>query len=397
MPLAALILAQSDGDTGAATQPLLLTLGGQTLMERIAYQARRAGAQHIVICAGPLPAAMVGAMDRMKARGLDVSLARSPREAADRLHPDEDVLVFSTAVFVQEAEFEQLAQGDGALLLTLPEAWGRDRFERIDGEDNWAGVARLPASLIRETVAMLGDWAFAPTLLRRAVQQGAARARLALKDEAETDDIAPLVQEDLSGTAKAIARNADVSAEGVVERFALMPPLRHLASWIALKPVSATMTAAAAIAGGFATLVAAAANIPLAAFALQVLTAAIALLTVLLGQTGIPEIKSLARFLRWRGLLMPVTVIIVAAHGFAGWRGDWPNAVLALWLGVQSLLLLHAQVHGAKLPDMRLGGVGQAVLLFAGFAAGWPVLGLGLCVAEAVVLQFRLQNKKIPG
>lgn len=397
MPLAALILAQSDGDTGAATQPLLLTLGGQTLMERIAYQARRAGAQHIVICAGPLPAAMVGAMDRMKARGLDVSLARSPREAADRLHPDEDVLVFSTAVFVQEAEFEQLAEGNGALLLTLPEAWGRDRFERIDGEDNWAGVARLPANLIRETVAMLGDWALAPTLLRRAVQQGAARARLALKDEAETDDIAPLVQDDLAGTARAIARNADVAAEGMVERYALMPPLRHLASWIALKPVSATMTAAAAIAGGFATLVAAAANIPLAAFALLVLTAAIALLTVLLGQTGIPEIKSLARFLRGRGLLMPVTVIIVAAHGFAGWRGDWPSAVLALWLGVQSLLLLHAQAHGAKLPDMRLGGVGQAVLLFAGFAAGWPIIGLGLCVVEAVALQFRVQNKKITG
>lgn len=397
MPLAALILAQSDGDSGAASQPLLLTLGGQTLLERIAYQARRAGARHVVICAGPLPAAMVGAMDRMKTRGLDVSLARSPREAADRLHPDEDVLVFSTAVFVQEAEFEQLADGEGALLLTLPEAWGRDRFERIDGEDNWAGVARLPASLIRETVAMLGDWAFAPTLLRRAVQHGAARARLPLRDEAETDDIAPLVQDDLAGTARAISRNADVAAEGLLERFALMPPVRALASWISLKPVSATMTAAAAVGSGAVALAAAAVNMPLAAFALLLLTSAIALLTALLGQTGIPEIKSLARLLRWRGLLAPVIILFIAAHGFAGWRGDWPNAELALWLGVQSLLLLHAQAQGEKLPETRLGGAGQAALLFAGYAAGWPVVGLGLCVLEAVALQFRLQNKKIPG
>lgn len=396
MPLAALILAQSDGDAGAATQPLLLTLGGQTLLERIAYQARRAGAQHIVICAGPLPAAMVGAMDRMKARGLDVSLARSPREAADRLHPDEDVLVFSTAVFVEQAEFEELAGGEGAVLLTLPEAWGRDRFERIDSEDNWAGVARLPAGLIRETAAMLGDWDFAPTLLRRAVQHGVARARLPLRDEAETDDIAPLVQDDLAGTARAIARNADVAAEGVVERFGLMPPLRHLASWIALKPVSATMTAAAAVASGAGALAAAVANAPLVAFPLLLLTAAIALLTVLLGQTGVPEIKRLSRLLRWRSLLAPLVILALAAHGFAGWRGDWPKAVLALWLGVQSLLLLHGQARGARLPEMRLGGAGAALVLLISYGAGWSVAGLAVCLAEAVALQFRAQNKKLP-
>ena len=70
MPLAALILAEIDEETGAAGQPLLLTLGAQTLLERLADQARRVGCRHIVLCAGPLPTALVHALDRLKARGL---------------------------------------------------------------------------------------------------------------------------------------------------------------------------------------------------------------------------------------------------------------------------------------------------------------------------------------
>jgi hypothetical protein len=68
------------------------------LLERLAYQATRMWAAHIILCAGALPGGMVSALDRLKARGLDIALARSPREAADKLHPDENVLVYANVV-----------------------------------------------------------------------------------------------------------------------------------------------------------------------------------------------------------------------------------------------------------------------------------------------------------
>ena len=393
VPLAALILAQSDSDVAPANQPLLLTLGGQTLLERLAYQAVRLGAGHIVLCAGALPGAMVTALDRLKARGIDIGLARSPREAADRLHPDENVLVYANVVFVQDTELARLTSANAPTVLTLPEPWGRDRFERIDATDNWAGVAQLPASLIRETVAMLGDWAFAPTLIRRAVQQGVARAPLVLRNEAETDEIAPLVQDDLAGTARAIARHAGVAADGVVERHALMPLLRPFAAWVSLKPVSSAMVAALTLLLFAGALASALWDQPLAAFGLMILGGILTLLTRLLGQTGVPEPKGMARLIDWRCLVLPAILTATAMYGFAGWKGQWAEAVLALWIAVQTLLTVHAVRRGGVLPAWRAGATGEALVLLAAFASGWPIIGLVLVLLHALALQIFVQHK----
>ena len=395
MPLAALILAQGDTDVAPASQPLLLTLGGQTLLERLAYQATRMGAGHIILCAGALPGGMVAALDRLKARGLDIALARSPREAADKLHPDENVLVYANVLFVQDDALARMVGSGVPAMLTLPEPWGRDRFERIDATDNWAGIATLPASLIRETVAMLGEWAFAPTLIRRAVQQGVTRTPLALRDEAETDEIAPIVQDDLSGTARAIARHAGVVADGAVERLALMPVLRRFAAWVSLKPVSSTMMATLALLLLAATIGLAVIRQPIPAFALLIVASATTLLTKLLGQTGVPEPKAMARLLDGRCLVLPVILISAAAYGFTGWKGQWATALLALWLAVQMLITIHAARRGAALPIWRAGATGEALVLLVSYAAGWPMIGLVLVLFHAVTNQWWVQEKSL--
>jgi hypothetical protein len=338
---------------------------------------------------------MVAALDRLKARGLDIALARSPREAADKLHPDENVLVYANVVFVQDDALALLVEANAPTMLTLPEPWGRDRFERIDATDNWAGVATLPASLIRETVAMLGEWAFAPTLIRRAVQQGVTRTPLALRNEAETDEIAPIVQDDLSGTARAIARHADVVADGALERLAFMPVLRRFAAWVSLKPVSSTMMAALALLLMAATVGVAVVNQPIPAFALLIAASATTLLTKLLGQTGVPEPKAMTRLLDWRCLVLPAVLMSAAAHGFAGWKGQWATAIFALWLAVQMLITIHAARRGASLPLWRAGATGEALVLLVAYVAGWPMIGLGLLLLHAVITQVWVQQKSL--
>ena len=397
MALAALIVATTEDEGSAAAQPLLLTLGGQTLMERLVWQACRIGCRHIVLCAGPLPAAMIPALDRLRARGVDIKLARSPQEAADYFHPEEKVLVFANAVVVPDTELEQLVAREGPAALTLPEAWGRDRFERIDAVDNWAGVVTLGAPMIRDTASMLGEWAFAPTLIRRAIQHGVERRPLPLTREEEADELSPLMRDDLVGTARSLARAAEVVAEGALERRVILPALRPLASWIALKPVSATALSLGAtmfLLGAVGLGVAGYASISL----ITLLPAYIlAVLTLLVGKSGMPAPKPLDQFLANRPLWLPLIVLVVIGHMFwADGRGNvLPTIVLGLWFTVQSLLLFHARLRSAAWPEWRPGDAAIAPILALAFALGAPQIGLAVAIALTLILQISVQNRAL--
>lgn len=393
MPFAALVLAQTDGESGAATQPLLLTLGGQTLLERMVDQAIRLGCQHVVICAGPLPSSLMGALDRLKARGLDLALARTPREAADLLHPEEQVLLFNSALILPDEELNGVAALMQPTLFTLPEIWGRDRYERIDAQHNWAGIAVLPASLIRETVAMLGDWAFGPTLLRRAVQLGATRRPMTILSEADGDAMAPLLREDLAGAALAIIRTAEVQTDGVVEKALMLPALRQLASKLVLKPVSASMIAFLAVLMGWVGAVIAGFGVFSGAMALLIFAHGLAILAQLVGQAGLAEHALLGRLLKLRLIWLPIAILAFAGRAALGGSENAGIALMALWAALHMGLLVHARYHGAVLPAWRLGDVGFAAVLAVVFLTAWPWLGLALCLAFLVVMQMAVHTQ----
>lgn len=393
VPFAALILAQTDGESGAASQPLLLTLGGQTLLERMVDQAIRLECQHVIICAGPLPSALMGAVDRLKSRGVDVALARTPREAADLLHPEEQVLLFAAALILPDEELAGVAALRQPTLFTLPEIWGRDRFERIDAQHNWAGIAVLPAAMIRDTVAMLGDWAFGPTVLRRAVQLGAVRRPMTILSEADGDAMAPLLREDLTGAALNIIRTADVATDGVVEQRLMLPPLRQLASRLVLKPVSASMIGVAALLLGGGSLAAAGMGLlPLAMLGI-LLGHGLAILTHLVGQAGLAERAGLARLLQRRALWLPLAGLAYALHLAIGGAGGLVSAVLALWLSLQLLVLIHATAQGGHLPGGRLGDTGLAIILGVAGVTPWPWAGFALALVLALSMQLAVHRQ----
>ena len=392
MPLAALILAEIEEETGAASQPLLLTLGAQTLLERVADQARRIGCRHIVLCAGPLPTALVHALDRLKARGFTISLARSPGEAADYLHPDENVLVFSGAAILRDEDLTALIYRAVPTLLTLPEPWARDRFERIDAADNWAGVALLPASQIRHTVAMLGDWAFAPTLVRRAIQQGVSREPLALGSEDDTPAIAPRAIMDLKGTATTLANSVAAQPHGAVERLVMLPGLRRLAAWLALKPISAWMLAVASLLAALAAFAAAGFGMIPLSMLLLVVSAALVLLTSLIGQIGHAAPRLMDGFLKARAAWLPLLLLLIMGRYVLAGPAQWLNAILLAWLAVQMLLQVHARAKGAEMPSWRLGSTDEAMILGGAFLISAPTIGVALCLAHRLILQLWVQR-----
>ncbi|PTQ09781.1 hypothetical protein CLG96_11400 [Sphingomonas oleivorans] len=174
MALAALIAAYEpaeDGETLRATAPL----AGATVVEHQARRAVRAGARHLILLVERLPAGLALALDRLRRDGIAIEFAPTIADAADRVHPDERLLLIADGCMADQAALDRVAAAQVPALLTVADGSGRDAYERIDGRVRWGGVALLDGTRLRDTAAMLGEWDPLSTLLRRAVQEGAAR------------------------------------------------------------------------------------------------------------------------------------------------------------------------------------------------------------------------------
>jgi hypothetical protein len=182
LSLSALICAYHDAPDGPGGLRATLPLAGRTLVERQARLAAEAGANPVVILVERVPAELAAVIDRLRSEGVAAVVARSVGDAAEAIRPDDRLLVVADGLVVDRAHLSRLLAISGPALLTLPDIGG-DRFERIDADARWAGLALLSGTILKDTAAMLQDWDLQSTLLRRAVQGGARQ--LALRSDAE--------------------------------------------------------------------------------------------------------------------------------------------------------------------------------------------------------------------
>jgi CheY-like chemotaxis protein len=174
LPLAALIAAQEQAETRGglrATMPL----AGRTLVELQARLAAAAGASHIVLLVERVPAELAQAAERLRREGFGVEIVRSIAEAVERFRSDDTVLMIADGCVAGDEAVVRLAEARAPALLVLPDSKEQAMFERIDAEARWAGFALVGNAELAATAAMLGDWDFISTLLRRAVQADAIR------------------------------------------------------------------------------------------------------------------------------------------------------------------------------------------------------------------------------
>ncbi len=174
MPLAALIAAQDQTDTGDGLRATL-PLAGRTLVEYQVRLAIEAGAGHAIILVERVPAPLAQAVERLRQQGFRIEFARSVADATDRFHPDERILLIDDGAIAAQSAVNALAVQHGDALLVLPDMQEHAVFERIDAAQRWAGFALFGKSVLEATVQMLGDWDLSSTLLRRLVQSHATR------------------------------------------------------------------------------------------------------------------------------------------------------------------------------------------------------------------------------
>ncbi len=237
MTLAALIAAYHDADGPGGALRATLPLAGRTLVERQARLAAAAGADPILILVERIPPELVAAIDRMRAEGMTVAVARSVAEAAGAAAPGTRLLLIADGLVADESHVTRLTAAGGAALLTVPDHKGDHRFERIDSQSLWGGLAVIDGAMLKDTAAMLGEWDLQSTLLRHAVQSGARQ--FALRGEAPDDGLVIAQRaEDLVQAEALILEGASGARGSWISRYLLGPVEQHLAR--ALMPTAVT-------------------------------------------------------------------------------------------------------------------------------------------------------------
>lgn len=361
-----------------------MAVAGQTLIEYQVRIARACGAAHIVVLVDRIPAPLEAAFDRLRIDGIDFETVRSASQAADCIHPEEQLLVMGAGVVAARGIVEKLAARTAPTLLTLRDGAEVAHYERIDGVDRWAGLALLNGKLLRDTAAMLGDWTLGPTLLRMALQSGVERM--------PSDGVGlSLVrnEQDAFAVARELARRSGLGGSGFWQSQIVDPVVRQSlpqllgpkVSLEILAAVPAVLMAAAMLAGAFGWI-----SVSFGLFLLAGFPMAAA--RVLVDIAARPD-----RVLRWtaEGKLP----LLLALLGFAGWALDgpglgWGPLVLALWAGIALMLQPRTDMHEAWIADADL--IAVEVLMCS--LIGQPVLGLMIAVCHSVLSQFWLVRRQ---
>jgi hypothetical protein len=344
--LAALIAAYHEADDAGGGLRATLQVAGRTLVERQVRLAVAAGADPVVVVVERVTAALSAALDGLRADGVAIVLARSAEEAAEAFHTSDRVLLVGDGLVAPEAVIARLVALDGPAILVVPDLRVDDRYERIDAQSRWAGLALIDGQMLKQTASMLQDWDLQSTLLRRAVQAGARQ--ISVRGEAE--DELPLVaetSEDLIELEAQIVAGAHVRSRDWVSRY-LLAPVERLATG-ALMPTAVTPTAL----GLGATLLMGLAGL---AFGKHWLGLGLGFLLLATPLDGIAERLGSVRLqgskgASWWGALLPAIsagVLLILASSLSDTRG-WGCVALAATI-IAFTVALRIEAEGREVP-----------------------------------------------
>lgn len=378
VPRTALIFADQPGDGPSAAGP--------RAFETIEHQARvliLAGCTHVVVLADVLGERIEAAIARLK-RQVRLSVATNPDEAAAAISGGESVIMLARNVVPVRLPLA----GDGTgpvvpLVATLdsrtlpPGDW-----ERIDAVAHWAGVAVLDGMEVKATAAHIGEWDLQSTLLRRAVQAGAAR------DAYQPDEVIDLTD----GSAAAAIEHGLVRA--AAGETGALPWRRQVARTAPLlidravasgRPGLLIWGSAAALLG---------ISVTLAALSWTVSALAIAPLAMLAADIGwLREASARGRpppRRWWRRLRWAVAAAPVAATGWVepGWGH---GALAAAWLAAMVTLDRQRAIAAARPRTPAVETETALLLSAAGAALASPAIGLAAGAAALIVTIWREQ------
>ncbi len=381
MRKAALIVVEGDE---IGTLPVLLErLAGQTLLERHAAQIAASGAHQLIILAERPPASLMSAIARLEPLFAKVELARSSADAADKVHPDQDLILLSGALLLETADYARVAVAQGSALLCTPRK-DAPGLERIDGNDAWLGLLKTDGQKFRDLVANLGDWDLCATLLRTLVQAKAERIHAGVAS-GTIAGIRPENAVHVSAVQRQLAQSVVINAQSIATQVLANVISERLVQSGQLSNLSPKLFQFAAHGAGLLTIVLAVMSQFLAALALFVMA-------IILHQIsrGLAELRPMqaGQARDWSDLLaLAFPVGIAVAH-----YGNPPFTALCLTLALMWLLLIHLRHKAGPGGPLWVDALVVAGLLSIFAVLGWPLIGLSAAILAIGLAQFRLQQ-----
>jgi hypothetical protein len=381
MALAALISATREAREPGVALRATFWLAGRTLIERQARLAAGAGASIIVILVESFPAELVQAVERLRSEGLKVVTARTAAEAAAAIAPGMRLMLVADGFVGDRAHIERLMESGRPVLLAVTDRGFDDRFERIDGDTRWAGLALMDGDLLRDAAMMPSEWDVQSTLLRRALQTGVQPVPLV--DEREAAELGIVERrQDFAELQRRILASAATGPRNWFSRYVLAPIERIATGAIMAGPVTPTMIGSAA-----AILMA----LALLAFLFDWRWLGLLPLLLALPLEGIAvrlarlRLHRLARHGWWR-IVTPVLAggaLVALGHSLAEDHG-WGMILLAA-MTVAFLIALQHELQGRRVPgDALLANLPSLAVLLVPFAlAGLWGTGLAMLFAYA--------------
>jgi len=372
LPLAILLIAED--------QPGHLVLGASLLEMQLRF-ARAAGAGHAVVFAERVSQPLLDSIERLRRDGLSVDLARSAGDTAEMIHPDERVLLVKADMLIAPERLREIAGRADPVLLCVRDEPVNGRLERIDATARWTGWGAIDGGLLRRTTAMVGDWDLGSTVMRRAVQEGAARLVLT-PDEALRDLIAVSDPADAILAGRRLVAATDPVSAGWATRWLLGPAARKLAQLSGEVGIEARWITVGAFVLSALSIVSALAGWIVAS-----------LILLLLGQladlTGDVAARATAAARPWDKYRFPMraaagAIVLIAMGTTLFMRsGQWGCAVLAVVTLAASWLAAPLERDDRRFSMWRADPGGLALLGLAGFAFGSPIGALLVAATHA--------------
>lgn len=375
MALACLIVGCEEARGPGGRLRAELPFAGASLIDYQARQAAAAGARHIVLLVERMPAALTAAIDRLKRDGVPVEVARSVADAADHIHPEERLLVIGDGVIADNETFARIAAAPPLTMLTLADSAATQHWERIDATRRWAGLALFNGALLRRTVEMLGDWDLQSTLLRRAVQAGAAGIE---GDAGGTDPLLFIIEDEPTGQVieRALAERVMLEPAGWPDALLFSPVARLLAPEALMRGVGGAWLRGGGLGMSALALVAAAFGWFFAAALLLLFGALVESIGRHADALGLRDGARAIAWVRARTALLAGALAIVPVRLIVDGGGWGHGAVAAAVAG--AMLALALQRLGSRAVPSRWIADGDALVILFALLALFGQAGAGL-------------------
>ena len=373
--LCALICVEAPLDDAGMPTTLPRMFGKPAIFHQV-KQLQRFGVSDIIISVDAVPAELPHLIEQLRVDGNNVRLMRSNGSAADAVGLQHPFLLISPDIWVDDVLLQGALRWKSNSIGIVEEEPANNRFERIDLNRRWSGIAVLEADYLQYSTSMPEGWNLASFLLRHSLQLGAKEIAISQKrvtdgsllkisNESEYEKVAATI---LSAGQEFGALE---SAAAVLGRRLISPVSQNpwLATFIEHAPIALSLSSAGLAYANFA------------GWALALLISALSL-EVLRQQIRSTEYFGKSKdYLQIAGQITALATVATAL-----WRGGETLSDAIFLTAVGSGLILMSHMGPTSRLVRLVSPLTVAILLIAGFAIGALAVASKISIAAILAL-----------